>query len=115
MDEEWHVSDSEEEESVATIISSRLEKLSTLSQKDPNTCLDQHYTPGNLIDLYERIENEGFIALHCQGSKRSASLESKEEETKIILVTSPLTVDNEDPSNPLATIKNSNNVTLENK
>lgn len=120
MEIEWHVSDSEEEDNVQDstpkISNSRLEKLSTLSGKDTQTCFDQHYMPRNLVDLYERIENEGFIALRCQGSQRPVSIESKEDETQNILVTSPAAaVDKyENPPNAL-TIENSNDSAVKSK
>lgn len=95
--EEWHVSDSEEEEDVRDthkLFNARLEGLSALAKKDSKTFLDQPYIPRNLIDLYERIANEGFITLNCHGSK--CSVERKNEKTENIGEAS--TVNNENTS-----------------
>ena len=74
MDEEWHVSDSEDEENTRVNIHNNktnscplntLPSSTTGSKPSANYCIPQSF-----ISLYERISKEGFIALHCKTSRR---------------------------------------------
>ena len=90
MEEEWHVSDSEEDDirentcniSTMTSRSSRIPVSTT--RNEPESCANRHHDPlpKGLIALYERIANEGFITLHCQAPRRSLETERNGEITQ---------------------------------
>ncbi|XP_028391961.1 uncharacterized protein LOC114516630 [Dendronephthya gigantea] len=92
MESEWHVSDSDEEHETGRYTQFMLSNLKglncTLSNQDKgdeilNLSSSSHttdqYIPKNLNALYTQIENNGYIALQCKGSKRR--LESIKDET----------------------------------
>jgi hypothetical protein len=91
MEDEWHVSDSEgeqERERYTQFMISNLKGLCTINQdvhrshNSSNHTTDQSYIPKNLNALYTQVENDGFIALQCKGSKRR--LETMKNETHTV-------------------------------
>ena len=93
MEVEWYVSDSEGEddrEHYKQLMISNLKGLCTVANQDihrsHNTSNyirsnDHIYVPKNLNALYTQIENDGFIALQCKGSKRSVETMENEIHT----------------------------------
>ena len=85
MEDEWHVSDSEDEQETdnyTQFIASNLKGLCPVSRQDITNHLEL-CIPKNLNTLYERIENEGFIALRCEGSKRDIETVKDDAHSKI--------------------------------
>lgn len=93
MEVEWYVSDSEgeeEREHYEQLMISNLKGLCTVANQENHrshnnsnyiASNDQIYVPKNLNALYTQIENDGFIALQCMGSKRSVETMENEIHT----------------------------------
>ena len=96
MEGEWHVSDSDEEQEIGCYTQFMLSNLKGLNCTVSNHnkgdeilklsssshTTDQLYIPKNLNALYTQIENDGYIALQCKGSKRR--LDSIKDETHTV-------------------------------
>ncbi len=92
MEDEWHVSDSEEEQEREHYTQFMISNLKGLCAKEnvhvhrtgsdvSNHTTEQLYIPKNLNALYTRIENDGFISLQCKGSKRRVEAMKNEPRT----------------------------------